>query len=393
MAERYLFTSESVTEGHPDKICDQISDAVLDALLDQDPNSRVAVECFTTTGLVIVGGEVTTKGYVDVQKITRSVIEDIGYTNPEYGIDAEHAGILVSIHEQSPDIAQGVDRTSVDDQGAGDQGLMFGYATNETPEFMPLPIMLAHQLAEQLAQVRKDGTIPYLRPDGKTQVAVEYEDGKPKRLSNVVVAAQHHDNIDREKIQADIQKFVIEPICSHYIDKDTQFFINMTGKFVVGGPQGDTGLTGRKIIVDTYGGMGRHGGGCFSGKDPSKVDRSGAYMARYVSKNIVAAGLAERCELQVAYVIGRAEPTSIHVNTFGTGTVSDEVLVTAVKKVFDFRPGRIIEQLELLRPIYRATAAYGHFGRAEFPWEKIDRVDALKHAVAEVANGAPVTTA
>ncbi len=374
----FIFTSESVTEGHPDKICDQISDAILDEILKQDKNAHAGIECFTTTGLVIIGGEIKTTATIDAQKIARRVLHDIGYTSACYGIDAEYSSIMSTIHQQSPDIDQGVTRGSVEKQGAGDQGLMFGYASNETSELMPLPISLAHALARRLTEVRKKNILKYLRPDGKTQVAIEYIDNKPVRLKNVVVSAQHDEKVSLSQLRADIIKHVIKPVCAQYIDAQTEFHINMTGRFVIGGPHGDAGLTGRKIIVDTYGGMGRHGGGCFSGKDASKVDRSGAYMARYVAKNIVAAGLAERAEVQIAYVIGRAEPTSIAVHTFGTGKIADEQLVKLVSAVFDFRPGKIIEHLQLLRPIYRSTATYGHFGRPEFPWEKIDQIKKLQ---------------
>ncbi len=375
MAKITYATSESVTEGHPDKICDQISDAILDSLYAQDPYSRVAVECLTTTGLVVVAGGVTTRGYADVQTIVRRKLREIGYTNPAFGIDDQDAGVLVSIHGQSPDISQGVDK-----EGAGDQGMMYGYATNETPELMPLPIMLAHKLTRRLAEVRKKGIIKNIGPDGKSQVSVEYHDGVPKRITAVVIACQHTEDIGEEELKREITEKVIRPVCGSYLDSNTKLWINATGKFVIGGPEGDTGVTGRKIIVDTYGGVGRHGGGCFSGKDPTKVDRSGAYAARYVAKNIVAAGLADRCEVQISYAIGVAEPTSVNVDTFGTNKIPEEKINELVKKHFRLTPRGIIETLNLRRPIYQKTAAYGHFGREDpdFTWEKADLAETLK---------------
>ncbi|MBR5337806.1 MAG: methionine adenosyltransferase [Lachnospiraceae bacterium] len=391
--ERRLFTSESVTEGHPDKICDQISDAILDAMLEQDPMSRVACETCTTTGLVLVMGEITTQAYVDIQKVVRDTIKEIGYTKSEYGFDANTCSVLVALDEQSSDIAMGVDKaleakenTMTDDEieaiGAGDQGMMFGYATNETEEYMPYPISLAHRIARRLTEVRKNGTLPYLRPDGKSQVSVEYdENGKPIRLEAVVLSTQHDPDVTQDQIHADIRKHVFDAVLpKELIDDKTKFFINPTGRFVIGGPNGDSGLTGRKIIVDTYGGYARHGGGAFSGKDCTKVDRSAAYAARYVAKNIVAAGLADRCEIQLSYAIGVAQPTSIMADTYGTGKVSDEKLVEIIRENFDLRPAGIIKMLDLRRPIYKQTAAYGHFGRNDLklPWEELNKVDVLK---------------
>jgi S-adenosylmethionine synthetase len=387
-AGTYFFTSESVTEGHPDKICDQISDAILDAIYHDDPQARVAVECLTKTGFVVVAGEVSTRTYVDIQKIVRETIMEIGYNKPEYGFDGSTCGVLVAISEQSPDIAQGVNEGEglYEEQGAGDQGLMFGYATNETPECMPLPIILAHKLTMRLASARKRGELWYLRPDGKSQVTVEYENGKPKRVDTIVMSTQHHPDVDLEIIRKDMVEKIITPVCREWIDDNTKYFVNPTGRFVIGGPVGDAGLTGRKIIVDTYGGQGSHGGGCFSGKDPSKVDRSASYYARYVAKNIVAAGLAEKCEIQVAYAIGVARPVSILINTFGTGKIPDVKIGALVKEHFDFRPKAIIEHLQLRRPIYRKTAAYGHFGRdhPDFTWERTDKAEVLKQAAKSI---------
>ncbi|OCA92188.1 methionine adenosyltransferase [Pseudobacillus wudalianchiensis] len=394
---RRLFTSESVTEGHPDKICDQISDAILDEILSKDPNARVAAETSVTTGLVLVAGEITTSSYVDINKIVRETVREIGYTRAKYGFDADTCGVLTSIDEQSPDIAAGVDVAlearegqmsdeEIEAIGAGDQGLMFGFACNETKELMPLPISLAHKLSRQLTKVRKDETLNYLRPDGKTQVTVEYdENDKPVRIDTIVISTQHHPEVTLEQIQSDLREQVINPVVpAELIDENTKFFINPTGRFVIGGPQGDAGLTGRKIIVDTYGGYARHGGGAFSGKDPTKVDRSAAYAARYVAKNIVAAGLADKCEVQLAYAIGVAQPVSIAIDTFGTGTVSEEQLVELVRSNFDLRPAGIINMLGLRRPIYKQTAAYGHFGRTDvdLPWERTDKADLLKEQAA-----------
>lgn len=389
---KQLFTSESVTEGHPDKIADQISDAVLDAIYQEDPFARVACETLVTTGLVMVAGEITTGCYIDIPRVARETIREIGYTRAKYGFDCDTCAVLTSIDEQSPDIAQGVDRAleardsestedDLDAVGAGDQGLMFGYATRETPELMPMPIFLAHRLARRLAEVRKSGQVPSLRPDGKTQVTVEYENGRPVRVDTIIISTQHHSEVALEEIRYDVLEHVVKPtVPAEFLDSSTRYFVNPTGRFVIGGPQGDTGLTGRKIIVDTYGGMARHGGGCFSGKDPTKVDRSASYAARYVAKNIVAAGLAEKCEIQVAYAIGVANPVSIMAGTFGTGRVDEQTLVGLLREHFDLRPAAIIRDLDLRQPIYKQIAAYGHFGRndLDLPWERTDKAEALK---------------
>ncbi|WP_372627341.1 methionine adenosyltransferase [Arsukibacterium sp.] len=376
---QHIFTSESVSEGHPDKIADQISDAVLDAILEQDPKARVACETFVKTGMVLVGGEITTTAWVDIEELTRKTVREIGYTHSDMGFDADSCAVLNAIGKQSPDINQGVDKTDPREQGAGDQGLMFGYASNETDVLMPAPVTYAHRLVQRQAQVRKDGTLPWLRPDAKSQLSFIYEDGKPVGIDAVVLSTQHCDTISTENLREAVMETIIKPVLpAEWLTKSTKYFINPTGRFVIGGPMGDCGLTGRKIIVDTYGGMARHGGGAFSGKDPSKVDRSAAYAARYVAKNIVAAGLADRCELQVSYAIGVAEPTSISLETFGTSKLTEEQLIKLVREHFDLRPYGLIEMLDLERPIYGATAAYGHFGRNEFPWEQTDKADLLR---------------
>lgn len=371
----FLFTSESVTEGHPDKLCDQISDALLDEIIKNDCNAKVALETMAKLNKVIISGEVTTNADISMPDVIKRVLKNAGYDKSSYGFDTDSVDVILNVNKQSPDIAVGVDKN---EQGAGDQGMMFGFATNETPEFMPLSISLAHKLARRLAQVRKDKILGYLRPDGKTQVTVEYENGKPKRIHTIVIAAQHDENVDLETLRRGIKKHVIIPVCGNLVDENTKYFINGTGKFVLGGPLADAGLTGRKIIVDTYGGVGRHGGGCFSGKDPSKVDRSGAYFARYVAKNIVAAGLADVCEIQIAYCIGIAQPVSIFIDTFGTNRISEEKIINLVRKHFDFRPGKIIEKLGLKSPIFLKASVYGHFGRDEFPWEKTDYAEILR---------------
>jgi len=388
--KKWFFTSESVTEGHPDKVCDQISDAILDAILEQDPNGRVACEAMATTGMVLVGGEITTNCYVDMPKIVRDTIKEIGYTRAKYGFDGDTCSVLTTINEQSPDIALGVDKSlelkeysydKLDTIGAGDQGIMFGYACNETEEYMPLSISLAHKLAKRLADIRKEGVLDYLRPDGKTQVTVEYHDDKIARIENIVVSSQHKPDTDLEKIREDLIRYVIKEIIPEdLIDENTKYYVNPTGRFVIGGPMGDAGLTGRKIIVDTYGGVGRHGGGAFSGKDPTKVDRSASYAARYIAKNIVAAGLADRCEIGLAYAIGVAQPLSVFIDIFGTGKISDEEIIELINKNFDLRPAAIIKDLDLKRPIYKQIAAYGHFGREDLdlPWESLDKVDQLQ---------------
>jgi len=384
--EKHLFSSESVSPGHPDKMCDNISDAILDEIFKEDPNARVACECFTKTGFVVVGGEITTKTYVDIQNTVRKTIVDIGFNNPAYGFDGNTCGVLVALSEQSPDIKQGVDDKEAEgkesaEQGAGDQGIMFGYATNETEEYMPLPILLAHKLMEKYGQVRKE--LKYLRPDAKSQVTVEYEGSKPTKVHTVVIAAQHDDDVDLKTLRADVKEKIIKPVCEKYLTEDTKYHINGTGKFVLGGPVADAGLTGRKIIVDTYGGKGSHGGGCFSGKDPSKVDRSASYAARYIAKNIVAAGLADECEVQLAYCIGVAEPVSVLTDCFGTNKIPEEKISQLVRENFSLKPAEIINALKLRRPIYKKTAAYGHFGRndPDFTWEKLDKVDVLKQAL------------